>query len=93
MTSTTTSPEQLTLLPDTTVPVRFRLDEATRRRGLAHVAEIKARLQQVSEAKAAARAGLEPQRRLRLTPTVSEAPTELDAPVSIAPADAGQHAA
>ena len=48
MTSTTTSttPEQLTLLPDAAaVPVQFRLDEATRRRGLRHVAEIRARLE------------------------------------------------
>ena len=89
MTSTTTSPEQLTLLPDTTVPVRFRLDEATRRRGLAHVAEIKARLEQVSEARAAARAGTSPLSRLRLSSDVAAA----DEPVSIAPADRAQHAA
>ena len=46
MTSITTSssPEQLTLLPEATVPVQFRLDEATRRRGLRHIAEIRARL-------------------------------------------------
>ena len=47
--STTTSPsapEQLSLLPDaSTVPVQFRLDEATRRRGLRHIAEIRARLE------------------------------------------------
>ena len=36
--------EQLTLLPVDTVPVQFRLDEATRRRGLRHIAEIRARL-------------------------------------------------
>jgi hypothetical protein len=36
--------EQLTLLPTDTVPVQFRLDEATRRRGLRHIAEIRARL-------------------------------------------------
>jgi hypothetical protein len=49
MTSTTTTPttpEQLSLLPDTSsVPLQFRLDEATRRRGLRHVAEIRARLE------------------------------------------------
>ena len=49
MTSTTAPqdvPEQLTLLPADTVPVQFRLDEATRRRGLRHIAEIRARLAQ-----------------------------------------------
>jgi hypothetical protein len=39
--NTETTPEQLTLLPQADVPVRFRLDEATRRRGLEHVAEIR----------------------------------------------------
>ena len=38
-------PEQLTLLPPATVPLRFRLDEATRRRGLRHIAEIRAQLE------------------------------------------------
>jgi hypothetical protein len=37
-------PQQLSLLPAPEVPVRFRLDEATRRRGLQHIAEIRARL-------------------------------------------------
>jgi len=47
MTTSTTpaAPEQLTLLPEPTVPLRFRLDEATRRRGLRHIAEIRAQLQ------------------------------------------------
>ena len=45
MTSTTSPPEQLTLLPEVEVPVRFRLDDATRRRGLRHVAEIRAQLE------------------------------------------------
>jgi hypothetical protein len=48
MTSITNNatPEQLSLLPDTSsVPVQFRLDEATRRRGLRHIAEIRARLE------------------------------------------------
>jgi hypothetical protein len=47
MTTTTTksTPEQLTLLPAADVPVQFRLDDATRRRGLRHVAEIRARLE------------------------------------------------
>ena len=46
MTSSTTphTVEQLTLLPEPAVPLRFRLDEATRRRGLRHIAEIRARL-------------------------------------------------
>ena len=44
--STTPQPEQLTLLAEVTVPVQFRLDEATRRRGLRHIAEIRARLEQ-----------------------------------------------
>ena len=39
------TPQQLTLLPSTkpssNVPLRFRLDEATRRRGLQHVAELR----------------------------------------------------
>jgi len=93
MTSTTTSPEQLTLLADTTVPVRFRLDEATRRRGLAHVAEIKARLEQVSEARAAARAGTSPLRRLRLDADGIADTAAIAAPASIAPAKPAQHAA
>lgn len=33
--------EQLSLLPTPEVPVRFRLDIETRRRGLRHVAEIR----------------------------------------------------
>jgi hypothetical protein len=46
--STTPPPEQLRLLTEVTVPVQFRLDEATRRRGLRHIAEIRARLEQQS---------------------------------------------
>ncbi|MBA3289669.1 MAG: hypothetical protein H0U21_16935, partial [Acidimicrobiia bacterium] len=47
MTARTSSstPEQLTLLPEATVPLRFRLDEATRRRGLRHAAELRAALE------------------------------------------------
>lgn len=94
MTTNTASPEQLTLLPAPSVPARFHLDEATRRRGLSHVAEIKARLEQVSEARAAARAGTSPLRRLRLTPdAVGDTATTLAEPISIAPADAARHAA
>ena len=42
--------EQLSLLPAPAVPLRFRLDEATRRRGLRHIAEIRARLEQPARA-------------------------------------------
>ena len=34
-------PEQLTLLDASHVPLQFRLDAATRRRGLAHVAQMR----------------------------------------------------
>jgi hypothetical protein len=44
-TPTSPNPEQLTLLPVAAVPVQFRLDEATRRRGLRHIAEIRALLE------------------------------------------------
>ncbi len=37
-------PQQLTLLPSPEVPVRFRLDTDTRRRGMAHIAEIRQQL-------------------------------------------------
>lgn len=39
-----TTPEQLPLLAAEATPVRFRLDQLTRQRGLAHVAAIKAML-------------------------------------------------
>jgi hypothetical protein len=47
MTTSTTpeAPEQLSLLPADEVPLRFRLDEATRLRGLRHIAEIRAQLE------------------------------------------------
>lgn len=35
------TPTQLSLLPSSDVPLRFRLDDATRRRGLRHIAEIR----------------------------------------------------
>ena len=41
---TVEKPEQLSLLPETTAALRFRLDEATRRRGLRHIAELRAQL-------------------------------------------------
>lgn len=37
----TDSPQQLTLLPSSNVPVQFRLDADTRRRGQRHIAEIR----------------------------------------------------
>ena len=44
-TNTDPAPEQLTLLPNAAdVPMQFRLDSATRQRGLRHIAEIRARL-------------------------------------------------
>ncbi|HRE02838.1 MAG TPA: hypothetical protein PLV68_16170 [Ilumatobacteraceae bacterium] len=38
---TSTQPEQLRLLDGSDVPLAFRLDERTRRRGLAHIAELR----------------------------------------------------
>jgi hypothetical protein len=49
------TPQQLTLLPSSDVPLRFRLDAETRRRGLRHVAEIRRQL----EERQAARLGVE----------------------------------
>jgi hypothetical protein len=46
------TPKQLTLLPPTEVPLQFRLDEATRRRGLQHVAELRRLLAARQAAKA-----------------------------------------
>jgi hypothetical protein len=50
------TPQQLTLLPPTPsssrVPLQFRLDEATRRRGLQHVAELRRMLAARQAAKA-----------------------------------------
>jgi hypothetical protein len=37
-------PEQLSLLAPSPLPVQFRLDQVTRQRGLAHVAEIRRQL-------------------------------------------------
>jgi hypothetical protein len=48
--------DQPSLFPSTSnVPERFRLDEATRRRGLRHVARIRAQLEARYPSKAAAR--------------------------------------
>jgi hypothetical protein len=38
------SAQQLTLLPAPDVPLQFLLDDATRRRGLRHIAEIRLQL-------------------------------------------------
>lgn len=43
------TPQQLTLLPSSDVPLRFKLDAATRRRGIRHIAEIR---QQLAERRA-----------------------------------------
>jgi hypothetical protein len=54
--STSRSSDQLSLFPATsTLPERFRLDEATRRRGLRHVARIRAQLEARYPSKPAAR--------------------------------------
>lgn len=58
MTNTTTDrPEQLTLLAPAELPVQFRLDEATRRRGLAHVNQIREQLEQAQARRQAATVG------------------------------------
>ena len=44
-THTPARPTQLSLFTSPAVPERFLLDEATKRRGLRHIAEIKARLE------------------------------------------------
>lgn len=44
-TSASNSVQQLSLFVPTNVAERFRIDEDTRRRGLRHVAELKARLE------------------------------------------------
>ena len=46
------APQQLTLLPSPNVPVQFRLDAETRRRGLQHIAEIRQLLADRQAAKA-----------------------------------------
>lgn len=49
----TTAPRQLSLLPSPAVPVQFRLDAATRQRGLRHIAEIRQQLADRQAARAA----------------------------------------
>ena len=42
--NTNDTPSQLTLLPTPELPLQFRIDDATRRRGMRHIAEIRAQL-------------------------------------------------
>lgn len=53
--SDTHAPQQLSLLPAIDVPVQCRIDEATRRRGMRHIAEIRQQLaaRQAARAQAA----------------------------------------
>jgi hypothetical protein len=51
-TSSSAQPQQLSLLAPTNVPLQFRLDERTRRRGLAHIALIRQQLAEMHAAKA-----------------------------------------
>jgi hypothetical protein len=45
-----TSPEQLSLLAVSELPLQFRLDQRTRQRGLAHIAAIRSQLESRSGA-------------------------------------------
>ncbi len=54
ITEATDSVEQLTLLPTTSTPARFRLSNDTRERGLRHVAEIRQMLAARTESSVAA---------------------------------------
>jgi|GEM_PF-1600045 len=50
------APEQLTLLPPSDLPLQFRLDDRTRLRGLANIAQIRRQLaERATERDAAAR--------------------------------------
>jgi hypothetical protein len=55
-------PEQLSLLRPSELPVQFRLDQRTRERGLAHIAELR---QQISAMHTAAAAPSRPTRFVR----------------------------
>ncbi len=61
-----TVPRQLTLLPSHEVPVQFRIDAATRERGLRHIAEIRRHLAE-REAERAEHAELSTRRPVRPT--------------------------
>lgn len=47
------TPQQLSLLPSSDLPVQFRLDAGTRQRGLQHIAQIRQQLAARQAAKAA----------------------------------------
>jgi len=49
--NTNDTSNQLTLLPTPDLPLQFRIDEATRRRGMRHIAEIRAQLAARHEAR------------------------------------------
>jgi hypothetical protein len=42
-------PEQLMLLPESPLPLQFRLDRRTRERGLAHIAELRRRIEEQAQ--------------------------------------------
>lgn len=56
------TPQQLTLLPSSDVPVRFRIDAETRRRGIHHIAEIRRQLADRQAAKVHELAARRPER-------------------------------
>lgn len=69
--ATTDRPEQLTLPGTFEVPVQFRLDEATRRRGLAHISQIRDQLDEFRQRRQAATTGrrrIEPPARRPVAP-------------------------
>ena len=47
----TQAPRQLSLLPSSEVPVQFRLDAETRRRGLRHIAELRRQMAEREQAR------------------------------------------
>ncbi len=47
------APQQLSLLPSSSAPVRFRLDRRTRELGLAHIARIRRQLAERTDSTAA----------------------------------------
>lgn len=61
-------PQQLTLLPSSDVPIRFKLDADTRRRGIQHIAEIR---RQLAERQAARATGERPLVRQPERPTAA----------------------
>lgn len=71
-TTITARPEQLTLLPAAEVPLQFRLDEVTRRRGLAHIAELRAQLDEARERRTIGSG----RRRSDRTPLISVSPAK-----------------